>query len=116
MRDAVASLNTRRVPVADWRIFENINTPEEWAAHQMRTTVNFANSSAVCNWYTGGLNHQIEHHLFPSISHTHYEAIERIVRDTAQEFELPYKHFDTYGQALSSHYRFLQKLSLRPAQ
>ena len=90
--------------------------PEEWAAHQMRTTVNFANSSPAWNWFSGGLNHQIEHHLFPSISHTHYEAIEQIVRSTAREFELPYKHFETYGQALTSHYRFLQKLSLRPAQ
>ena len=89
---------------------------EEWAAHQMRTTVNFANSSPAWNWFSGGLNHQIEHHLFPAISHTHYPAIRKIVSGTAQEFQLPYKQFDSYGQALTSHYRFLQKLSLRPAQ
>jgi linoleoyl-CoA desaturase len=88
---------------------------EEWAAHQMRTTVNFANSNAAWNWYSGGLNHQIEHHLFPNISHTHYEGIREIVRNTAREFQLPYKQFETYGQALASHYRFLQKLSVRPA-
>jgi len=87
----------------------------EWAAHQMRTTVNFANTSPAWTWYSGGLNHQIEHHLFPSISHTHYGAIREIVRSTAREFELPYNQFDTYGQALASHYRFLQKLSERPA-
>jgi len=90
--------------------------PEEWAAHQMRTTVNFANSSPGWNWYTGGLNHQIEHHLFPHVSHTHYPAIRQIVRDTAEEFQLPYKQYDTYAEALTSHYRFLHKLSLRPAQ
>jgi linoleoyl-CoA desaturase len=82
----------------------------------MRTTVNFANSSPGWNWFSGGLNHQIEHHLFPSVSHTHYPAIRQIVRSTAREFELPYKQFDTYGEALTSHYRFLRKLSLKPAQ
>lgn len=86
---------------------------EEWAAHQMRTTVNFANSSPVMNWFSGGLNHQIEHHLFPTVSHTHYAAIRPIVRSTALEFQLPYNHFDTYAKALKSHYRFLQKLSIR---
>ena len=89
---------------------------EEWAAHQMRTTVNFANSSPAWNWFTGGLNHQIEHHLFPHVSHTHYPAIRQIVRSTAGEFQLPYKQFDTYAEALTSHYRFLQKLSMGPAQ
>jgi linoleoyl-CoA desaturase len=88
---------------------------EEWAAHQMRTTVNFANSSPVLNWFSGGLNHQIEHHLFPSVSHTHYAAIGPIVRSTALEFQLPYNHFDTYTKALKSHYRFLRKLSGRLA-
>ena len=48
---------------------------EEWAAHQMRTTVNFANGNRALNWFAGGLNFQIEHHLFPQISHTHYPDI-----------------------------------------
>jgi len=104
-----------QVERAEFPALEDATIPEEWAAHQMRTTVNFANSSPAWNWFSGGLNHQIEHHLFPAISHTHYEAIEDIVRTTAQEFQLPYKRFDTYGQALASHYRFLQKLSVRPA-
>jgi linoleoyl-CoA desaturase len=89
--------------------------PEEWAAHQMRTTVNFANASPAWNWFSGGLNHQIEHHLFPSISHTHYPDIRKLVRDTALEFHLPYHHFRTHAEALTSHYRFLRKLSERPA-
>jgi linoleoyl-CoA desaturase len=104
-----------QVERAEFPALEDATIPEEWAAHQMRTTVNFANASPAWNWFSGGLNHQIEHHLFPAISHTHYEAIEDIVRTTAQEFQLPYKRFDTYGQALASHYRFLQKLSVRPA-
>lgn len=89
---------------------------EEWAAHQMQTTVNFANSSPFWNWFTGGLNHQIEHHLFPSISHTHYAMIRPIVRNTALEYRLPYKHFDTYAEALKSHFRFLRTLSEKPVK
>jgi linoleoyl-CoA desaturase len=87
----------------------------EWAAYQMRTTANFANRHPGWNWYSGGLNHQIEHHLFPAMSHTHYAAIGPIVRRTGIEFGLPYHHFDTYGAALHSHYRHLRALSLEPA-
>jgi linoleoyl-CoA desaturase len=86
----------------------------EWAAHQMHTTANFATRHAGWNWYTGGLNHQIEHHLFPGMSHTHYAAIGPIVRRTGIEFGLPYHHFDTYGAALHSHYRHLRALSVEP--
>jgi linoleoyl-CoA desaturase len=88
---------------------------DEWAAHQMRTTANFATRSRAWTWYTGGLNHQIEHHLFPDMSHTRYATINRMVRDTATEFGLPYHHFDTYGAALGSHYRFLRRLGAKPA-
>jgi linoleoyl-CoA desaturase len=87
----------------------------EWAAHQMQTTVNFANTRPFWNWYTGGLNHQIEHHLFPSVSHTHYAVIRPIVRDAALEFQLPYKQFRTYREALKSHFRFLKNLAEKPA-
>jgi linoleoyl-CoA desaturase len=87
---------------------------EEWGAHQMRTTANFANRNLGWNWFSGGLNHQIEHHLFPGMSHTHYAAIGRVVRSTAQEFGLPYNHFGTYRAALHSHYRLLRRLGARP--
>ena len=87
---------------------------EEWGAHQMRTTANFANLNTGWNWFSGGLNHQIEHHLFPSMSHTHYVDIGPVVRSTAYEFGLPYNHFETYGAALHSHYRLLRTLGARP--
>jgi len=88
---------------------------EEWGAHQMRTTANFATLNLGWNWFSGGLNHQIEHHLFPSMSHTHYAAIGRVVRSTAYEFGLPYNHFETYRAALRSHYRLLRRLGAQPA-
>jgi linoleoyl-CoA desaturase len=65
-------------------------------------------------WYSGGLNHQIEHHLFPSLNHTHYKTIRQVVLDTAGEFGLPYHHFESYGAALRSHYRHLRMLSEKP--
>jgi linoleoyl-CoA desaturase len=54
-----------------------------WAIHQLFTTTNFAQKNKIVNWYTGGLNHQIEHHIFPNISHIHYGNIAKIVKETA---------------------------------
>jgi len=83
---------------------------DEWAAHEMRTTVNFAIRNRVLTWFVGGLNFQIEHHLFPHISHTHYPDISDIVRRTAGEYGLPYNLHETYIDAVKSHFRFLQSL------
>jgi linoleoyl-CoA desaturase len=89
---------------------------EDWGTHQMRTTANFATLNRGWNWFSGGLNHQIEHHLFPSMSHTYYTAIGQVVRSTAYEFGLPYNHFETYGAALRSHYRLLRRLGTPPSR
>jgi linoleoyl-CoA desaturase len=87
---------------------------EEWGAHQMRTTANFATTNRFMNWFAGGLNFQIEHHLFPRMRHTLYPRISLIVRQTALEFGLPYHHYDTYAEAVKSHYRFLREMSREP--
>lgn len=83
---------------------------EAWAEHQMHTTANFATHNRFAAFFLGGLNRQIEHHLFPNICHIHYGAISRIVRDTALEFDLPYIENATFAGALKSHYRMLRKL------
>lgn len=85
-----------------------------WAVHQLRTTSNFGNKSRWFSWYVGGLNFQIEHHLFPNICHVHYRAISRIVSNTANEFGLPYKTFNTFVEALGGHTRLLKELGRRP--
>lgn len=87
-------------------IDENGITPNEWAIHQIFTTVNFAPKNHLLNWYVGGLNFQIEHHLFPNICHLHYKNISPIVAQTAKEFGIPYNsipqpwqsHFITHQQ------------------
>ncbi|HEU0161051.1 MAG TPA: acyl-CoA desaturase [Rhizomicrobium sp.] len=85
-----------------------------WAAHQMQTTANFATGSRAWTWFSGGLNHQIEHHLFPAIGHSHYAAIGPVVRRTAAEFGLPYHQYATWGGAIVSHVRLLRRLAARP--
>lgn len=93
----------------DQGIIEN-----DWAIHQLNTTVNFSRKNKWLSWYIGGLNFQIEHHLFPRLSHVHYPAIAHIVKDTAEEFGIPYLEKETFGQALQSHIVFLKKLGRLP--
>lgn len=82
---------------------------EHWLIHEMVTTNNFArNNKALC-WFVGGLNFQIEHHLFPKICSIHYPDISPIVERTAHEFDIPYNHHETFLKAFASHYRTLKK-------
>lgn len=85
-----------------------------WAIHQLFTTVNFARKNRVMNWFSGGLNHQIEHHIFPHISHIHYTKISSIVKKTALEFNLPYNEYDSTRKAISAHYHHLRKMAYKP--
>lgn len=92
-------------PVPD----SNGNMEEAWAEHQMRTTANFAGSSSIAAFFLGGLNRQIEHHLFPKVCHVHYRKIGEIVKSTAVEFNIPYIENLTFFAALKSHYQILKK-------
>jgi len=86
-----------------------------WAIHQLFTTVNFGTKNKIVNWFTGGLNHQVEHHIFPNISHIHYTKISKIVRQTTKEFNLPYNEYKTTRKAIISHFRHLKELGKKPA-
>ena len=86
------------------------NIEEAWAEHQMHTTANFAVDNKLAGFLCGGLNRQIEHHLFPKICHIHYPAIGTIVKQTAKEFGLPYIESPTFSAALVSHFKTLRKL------
>jgi linoleoyl-CoA desaturase len=85
-----------------------------WAIHQLQTTANFAVKNKFMNWYSGGLNRQIEHHIFPNISHIHYGKIGKIVRETAREFSLPYKEYATTRAALVAHINHLKNMGINP--
>ena len=82
---------------------EDYTIENNWAVHQLNTTVNFSRKNKWLSWYLGGLNFQVEHHLFPTICHIHYPAISEIVKSTAEEFGIPYLENPTFLVALKSH-------------
>jgi linoleoyl-CoA desaturase len=86
----------------------------EWAVFQLKTTSNFAMKSKVISWLVGGLNFQIEHHLFPRVSHVHYPALSKIVEKLCREHKLPYNYFPTIWQAIGSHIRFMKRMGQKP--
>jgi len=86
------------------------NIENEWAIHQLETTVNFSRKSRIFAWLIGGLNYQIEHHLFPNICHMHYRHISPIVESTAKEYGLSYNQHPTFFSAIGSHLRLLKDL------
>lgn len=88
---------------------------DEWAVHQLETTSNFAPTNRLLSWYLGGLNYQVEHHLFPRVCHLHYPALAPIVRETCREFGVVYHEQPSFGAALASHYRWLRTMGAAPA-
>lgn len=92
------------LPTEDGEIENN------WAIHQLKTTANFAKKNRILSWFIGGLNYQVEHHLFHNICHIHYKKIAPIVKSTALEYGIPYHEKITFWQALASHVRMLKKI------
>lgn len=84
----------------------------EWAVHQVATTVNFATHNKVWNWLFGGLNFQVEHHLFPRISHVHYPEINKRLKQVCAEFGVRYREFPSFRSALWSHLMHLRQVGM----
>jgi linoleoyl-CoA desaturase len=82
----------------------------EWAIHEINTTANFAPKNKIISWFVGGLNFQVEHHLFPRISHIHYPAISAIVEEQCKKFNIPYHYYPKMTQAIASHVRVMKRL------
>jgi linoleoyl-CoA desaturase len=82
----------------------------DWAIHQVRSTANFATGNRFLYWILGGLNFQVEHHLFPRISHIHYPVIARYVKQTCQEYGIAYQEYKTMWSAFASHITHLYSL------
>ncbi len=81
-----------------------------WAVHQFQTTANYARGSRALSWFIGGLDHQIEHHLFPNICHVHYRKIAPIVQEIATRYQVPYHEHRTFIGAIRSHFKMLHLL------
>ncbi|MDX1909813.1 MAG: acyl-CoA desaturase [Bacteroidia bacterium] len=93
------------VPTGDPARIEN-----EWAIHQVVTTANFATRNKLISWLMGGLNFQIEHHLFPKISHVHYPQISKIVKEICAMYNIPYTEYPTMLSSIRSHVRHLKQM------
>lgn len=95
----------------DDKVIEN-----EWAIHQINTTADFARGNKLISWYVGGLNYQVEHHLFPRISHVHYPEISKIVEQKCKEFNIQFHAMPTMMAAIGSHYRFMKSMGKKPIE
>lgn len=99
------------VPTSAYPVPDKDNTIENnWAVHQLYTTSDFAPRSRIFSWFIGGLNYQVEHHLFPNISHVHYRKLSKLVKETANKYHLPYYVQPGFFKALWEHGRMLKKL------
>jgi linoleoyl-CoA desaturase len=91
------------------------NDKQEWAMHQINSTANFGTSSKFLHWLLGGLNFQIEHHLFPKVSHIHYPAISLLVKEACRESGIVYHEYTSMFKAIGSHLLHLRKLGSSPS-
>lgn len=89
---------------------EAVKSDDPWAVHQVKSTANFATGNPIVTWFVGGLNFQVEHHLFPKVSHIHYPAISRIVKENCAKFGLPYHDYQTMTGAVYSHIKIMKLL------
>ncbi len=85
-----------------------------WAVHQLYTTSDFGRTNKILNFFCGGLNFQVEHHLYPRICHVHYQKISEMVKETAADYHLRYNENSTFRGAISSHIRLLKALGREP--
>ena len=99
------------MPTSQFPLPDKNNTLEHnWVIHQLVTTTNFSPKDNLFSWFIGGLNYQVEHHLFPSICHVHYPKLSPIVQKTTEEFGLPYNTHLNYFSALKNHAKMLKHL------
>ncbi|MGN0003324.1 MAG: fatty acid desaturase family protein [Sphingobacterium composti] len=97
----------------EFKTIDNSRVEEEWMIHQLQSTANFATKNKILTWLLGGLNFQVEHHLFPKISHVHYPALNKIVRQTCEEYNITYIEYQSFWQAFLSHIKVI-KLMAKP--
>ncbi len=83
---------------------------EDWAIFQMKTTFDFCPDNKFLTWSLGGLNFQVEHHLFPKVSHVHYPAIRKIVVELANKYDIKHNEFPSFWIALKSHFKMMHAL------
>eukprot|EP01080_Neovahlkampfia_damariscottae_P008635 gene8635-582_t len=86
---------------------------EDWGEMQVRTSCDYATDSRFWTYLSGHLNYQVCHHLFPSISPQHYEAILPLLKETCQEYNVKYTCYESFWECLSHHYNHLEQFQDR---
>lgn len=104
------------VESTEFHTMDEIKSEYEWAVHQLHTTANFATSNKLLHFLLGGLNFQIEHHLFPRISHIHFPAISKLVRETCEEYNIVYQEYSSMFSAIASHWMHIKKMGRVPVR
>ncbi|MCA5006845.1 fatty acid desaturase family protein [Sphingobacterium bovistauri] len=99
------------VDETEFKTLENYKVEEEWMIHQLQSTANFATKSNVLTWLLGGLNFQVEHHLFPKISHVHYPEINKILKSECLAYNVKYNEYSTFIAAFKSHVTVVKNMS-----
>ena len=95
---------------------DTMRIEEEWAVYQVKTTADFATSNKIISWFAGGLNFQVEHHLFPKISHIHYRHLHKIVKEKCRQYQIAYNEFPTMQNAVASHFKMMKMLGRKPGK
>ena len=98
-------------------VFPSVDEPsfkDNWAAYQVRTTVDYGHNNAVTAFFCGALNYQIEHHLFPGVSQYHYPAIAPIVKEVCKKHNVNYTYVPTFWKAFLLHVEHLKTLGNKP--
>lgn len=87
---------------------EPVRKMQDWTVHQLSTTANFCTGNKFVTWFAGGLNFQVEHHLFPRISHVHYPALNKVVKEVCAQFGIKYMEHPSFLSAVSAHVTYLK--------
>ena len=103
-------VETAQFPVPVTGVDGNQRMETDWALHQVLTTVDFARQNKFWCWLLGGLNFQVEHHLFSKICHIHYPELSKVVEEVCNEFGIRYNSFKSFGAGVRSHYRWLVEM------
>ena len=88
----------------------DLTIENNWMIHQLESTSNYAPNNRLFSWFVGGINFQVEHHLFPNICHVHYRALSQIIKETAKEYDVPYYSHNSFLSALKYHSKMLKSL------
>lgn len=93
----------------------SIKNQDEWALHQVQATIDSSVNSALLNWFTGGLNTHLVHHLFPEVCHIHYIQLTRVIKKELKERGIMYKE-KTFARSITDHFKYLKLMGMEPAE